>query len=442
MREAPSPRDTALNRTILRRLVMLLFLLAATVAGLFTALSDGNGSTARAASTESRAPAAAAAPHAIPASDGASLEAALQRASAGETIELAAGAYPHVTVDGKKGITISGPRGATLDGITFKGASDVTLKGVTIAPAGDQRAEIVLSGSTNVTVEGVLIDGRDEAVGAGLVADETVNGLTLRDSEVTNCGEGQRCVAADSTAKVLVVGNSFHDCFSCDFIRGSSGMTIRRNTFERAVAGRCEAEGRECAHNDIIQVMGGGPWSIVGNRFGDSEGGGGALFVSLGRNNEDNPIHDVLIASNVFTGAVRHFAVNVTGDEAAPAGLISGITIVNNTILSGQTAAISLADAWATLPEAQRPLVANNVFGRLRNKDICNRGRFVANVVVVGSTCTGVTRGRTALAADGAPTKASTALRDKADPRYAPKRDLAGRKRVGKPDIGAIEYRS
>lgn len=430
-----------MNRTILRRLVMLLLLLAAVVAGLLTALGDGNGSTARAAS-DSRAPAAAAAPDVIPATDDASLAAALKRASAGETIELAAGAYSHVTVDGKKGITIKGPRDATLDGITFTGAADVTLQGVTVAPAGDQRAELVLRRSTNIAVEGVLIDGRDEAVGAGLVADETVSGLTLRDSEVTNCGEGQRCIAADSTAKVLLAGNSFHDCFSCDFIRGNSGMTIRGNTFDRAVAGRCEAEGRECAHNDIIQVMGGGPWTIVGNRFGDSEGGGGALFVSLGRNNEDNPIRDVLIASNVFTGAVRHFAVNVGGDEAAPAGLMSGITIVNNTILSGQTAAISLSDAWATIPESQRPLVANNVFGRLRNKDICNRGRFVANVVVVGSTCTGVTRGRTALTADGAPTKASKALRDKADPRYAPKRDFNGRKRVGNPDIGAIEYRS
>jgi hypothetical protein len=421
---------------------MLLFLLAAVVAGLLTALSDGNGSTARAASTDSRAPAASAVGDAIPATDGPSLVSALQRAGAGETIELAAGSYPHVTVDGKRGITIAGPRGATLDGITFTGAVDVTLKGVTIAPAGDQRAEVVLKRSQNVTIDGVLIDGRDEAVGAGLVADETVNGLSLRNSEVTNCGEGQRCIAADSTANVLIVGNSFRDCFSCDFIRGNSGMTIRRNTFDRAVAGRCEAEGRECAHNDIIQVMGGGPWTIVGNRFGDSQGGGGALFVSLGRNNEDNPIHDVLIASNVFTGAVRHFAVNVTGDEAAPAGLISGITIVNNTILSGQTAALSLSPAWATLPESQRPLVANNVFGRLRNKDICERGRFVSNVVVVGSTCTGVVRGRTALTAEGAPTKASTALRDKADARYAPKRDFSGRKRVGRPDIGAIEYRS
>jgi len=218
-------------------------------------------------------------------------------------------------------------------------------------------------------------------------------------------------------------------------------MTIRGNTFDRAVPGRCEAEGRACAHNDIVQVMGGGPWTIVGNRFGESQGGGGALFVSLGNNNADNPIRDVMIASNVFTGFVRHFAVNVTGERAAPAGLISNVSIVNNTILSGNTAAISLASAWATVPVEQRPLVANNVFGRLRNRDICNRGRFVANVVVRGSTCAGATRGRTALDSAGAPTAASRALIDKADPRYAPKRDYYGKKRNGKADIGAIEYR-
>jgi hypothetical protein len=288
----------------------------------------------------------------------------------------------------------------------------------------------------------VLFDGRDEAIGAGIVADRTVTAVTLRGSELTNCGEGQRCVAMDFTANVKILGNTFHDCFSCDFIRGRSGMTITGNTFDRAVVGRCEAEGRACAHNDIIQVMGGGPWTISRNRFGDSEAGGGAVFISLGRGNEDNPIHDVLVASNVFVGSIRHFAVHVGGDEAAPAGLIRNLSIVNNTILSGSNAAISLAAVWATLPEGQRPLVANNVFGRLRNRDVCNRGRFIANVVVTGSSCSGATRGRTALDADGAPTKTSAALIDKAAQQYAPKLDHFGKRRDGRADIGAIEYRS
>lgn len=419
-----------LNRTAVRRLTVLLFLLAALVAGLFTAFAGGDESAARAAGSG-----------VLPAGDAASFAAALEQAAPGDVIELAPGTYSPLTVSGKTGLTIRGPRDARLDGIAFVNSTDVVLEGITLTPSGEARAEITARRSKGLTVTGVLIDGRDEAIGAGIVADGSVDGFDVRGSEITNCGEGQRCIAMDFTTNVRIVGNNFHDCFSCDFIRGRSGMTIRGNTFDRAVPGRCEAEGRACAHNDIVQVMGGGPWTIVGNRFGDTQGGGGALFVSLGNNNADNPIRDVMIASNVFTGDVRYFAVNVTGDEAAPAGLISGITIVNNTILSGNAAAISLAPAWATLPEAQRPLVANNVFGRLRNRDICNRGRFVANVVVRGSTCAGVTRGRTALDAEGRPTSASTALIDRADPRYAPKLDHYGKKRKARADIGAIEYR-
>lgn len=419
-----------LNRTVARRLAVLAFLLAALVAGLIAAFAGGDDSTARAASSG-----------VISVTDPSSFASALETAGPGDTIELAAGTYSQLTVDGKTGLTIKGPREAKLDGIAFVGSTDVTLEGVTITPSGDVRAEITATRSANLTVTGVLVDGRDEAVGAGIVADGTVDGFDLRSSELTNCGEAERCIAMDFATNVRILGNNFHDCFSCDFIRGRSGLTIRGNTFDRAVPGRCATEGRACAHNDIIQIMGGGPWTIVGNRFGDSVGGGGALFVSLGNNNEDNPIRDVMIASNVFTGAVPYFAVNVTGDEAAPAGLISGITIVNNTILSGGAAAISLASAWSTLPVEQRPLVANNVFGRLRNRDICNRGRFVANVVVVGSTCAGATRGRTALDASGAPTRMSSALIDKADARYAPKLDHFGKKRKARADIGAIEYR-
>lgn len=419
-----------LTRTTIRRLAVLLFLVAALVAGLTVAFTGGDGSSARAASSD-----------AVAVSDPAALQDVVNAAGPGETIELAPGTYAPLAVDGKKGLTITGPREARLDGIAIDGSTDVTIQGVSITPSADARAELEIRRSVNVVVTGVLFDGRDESLGAGIIADRTVTGVTLRGSELTNCGDGQRCVEMDFTERVKILGNTFRDCMSCDFIRGRSGMTITGNTFDRAVVGRCEAEGRSCAHNDIIQVMGGGPWTITRNRFGDSEHGGGALFISLGRGNEDNPIHDVLVASNVFIGSIRHFAVHVGGEKAAPAGLIRNLSIVNNTILSGNNAAISLSSVWATLPEAERPLVANNVFGRLRNRDVCNRGRFIANVVVRGSACSGATRGRTALDADGAPTKASTALINKAVAQYAPKLDYLGKKRNGRADIGAVEYR-
>lgn len=418
-----------MSRSTARLLVLLIVLLGALAAGLVAVFGASDGSSARATSSD-----------VISVTDQTSFEGAVERAAPGDTIELAPGTYAPLTVRGKQGLTITGPREVKLDGIAFVDSVDVMLDGVTVTPSGDTRAEISAKRTTNLVVSRVLVDGRDETVGARISADESVVGLTVRESELTNCGEGDRCIAMNFTRNVRILQNTFHDCLSCDFIRGSSGMTIRGNTFDRAVVGRCEDEGRPCAHNDIIQVMGGGPWTIVGNRFGDMAAGGGAIFVSLGHGNEDHPIHDVLIASNVFTGQVPHFAVNITGDRAAPAGLISDVSIVNNTILSGNAAAISLAAAWKALPENRRPLVANNIFGHLRNRDFCNRGRFIANVVIQGRTCDGVARGRTALVASGAPTRASKALINKAVHRYAPKLDYLGKKRRGRADIGAIEY--
>jgi hypothetical protein len=388
------------------------------------------------------APPAAAAPAAVyRVTDEASFVAALAKAGPGDVVELADGTYPVLTVAGESGVSITGGRGARLDGIVISRSSDVTLRGVTVTPAGDRRANVIVEeSSSGVVIEDVLVDGRDELVGAGIVADETVSDLTIRDSELTNCGRGTRCVGANRSHDVVVSGNRFHDCLSCDFIRASGGMTIRGNTFDRAVNGSCEQDGTSCPHNDLVQILGGGPWRIVGNRFGEREGGAASIYVSPGLNDQDNPIHDVDIVSNVFSSTSGRYAIKIKGGAAAGT-LIDGVSIVNNTVMSGTLESLALETGWESLGSDERPLVANNIFLTMKST-ACGRGIYVANVVKQGNVrCAGLRKANPALNKNGGPTKASRAVVNKADPGYAPKTDFYGRFRNGKPDIGAIEFR-
>jgi hypothetical protein len=377
----------------------------------------------------------------LPVSDEASFDAALEKAKPGDTIELANGAYPELTISGKRDVTIAGGKGATLDGVAISRSSGITLRGLTISPAGQSRAQVALVDASEITLDGLLIDGRAELVGAGVVADETVSGVRITGSEITNCGRGTRCLALDRTQAVVVSGNSFHDCLSCDFIRGGSGMVVRGNTFERAIHGSCLQDGTPCPHNDLIQILGGGPWRIVGNRFGNRQGGAASIYISPGSAGAANPIHDVAITSNLFQSTTGQIAIKIKGGASVAGKLISGVSIVNNTIMSGTLAALLIEAGWENLSSGQRPLVANNIFLNMKSLT-CPRGVFVANIVKLGhARCTGLRKADPALNARGGPTKGSTAVVNKADARYAPKTDYYGRFRNGRPDIGAVEFR-
>jgi hypothetical protein len=418
------------NGTLLRMAAAL-----AACSGLLASACAG-GADAELSPTTTRAPLT---DHEV--GDLAAFEAALEAAKPGDVILLAPGTYPELTIEARVGITIGGTRDARVDGMRVLGADGIVITGITLTPSGDEHAEILVGeGSRDITIENVLVDGLDEQAGANIAADETVSGLTIRDSEITNCGRGNRCIAMSGTQDVLVVGNEFHDCISCDFIRGGSGMTIRRNTFDRAVRGTCEEEGAACPHNDHVQILGGGPWLIQNNRFGDREGGAATIYVSPGRDNEGNPVRDLRIVSNLFVGVAGRYGIEITGGDQIAGRLIRNVSIINNTILSGRVASLTIGEGWSSLPLADRPLVANNIFGRVRNNSICSRARLAANVGELGHTrCPGLVKADPMLGADGAPTSTSSVLVNKADLRYAPRRDHFGLWRNGPPDIGAIE---
>jgi hypothetical protein len=377
----------------------------------------------------------------------AELNAALAVARPGDVIRLADRAYPAgLVVYGAQYagmVQIVGSRSAVLGSLLVKDDSNVTVSGLTIEPpAGGPPALLTVKNSTGIVIDSVLVDGRDESIGATLDLQSTASNVTVQNSELTDCGSMGTCVLPGASG-LLLQGNSFHDCLDCDFVRGlayGAGVTISGNSFDRAVRGSCA--GGPCNHNDHVQILGGGPWTIVGNRFGDRNAGAASVYVSTAANDHSYPVHDVLVDDNLLAGDAGLRGVWIGAGAGGGAGVPRNVQIVNNTILSGTDNGVFLPPGWLRQPAAARPLVANNViaFGRATG---CGGAAFSSNLVEQGATCPGSTdlTGAANLDASGRPTVESTRLVDAADPEYAPLLDYDGLPRVGLPDIGAFEWR-
>ena len=328
---------------------------------------------------------------------------------------------------------------------------------MTVTPPAATRADVLVEASQDVVLDGLLIDGRDEEVGAGVVTTPDARDVTVSGSELTDCGRhadpsnpearfGNACVLARADG-LRLIGNRFHDCRDCDFVRGgASRVTILGNRFDRAVRGNCVDTGKaagggsaSCNHNDMVQISGGGPWEIARNRFGEREKGTAAVFVGQGENT-DNRVHDVLVANNVFASPTTRPLYQVRVMSRGVAGPPQRVRIVNNTVLFAKGSGVRLDHGWDALALDERPLVANNVLGQSDGKS-CTSGRWVANLVEQGTPCPGDEAGPAHLDAEGRPTAASTAVVGRADASLAPTADVSGGRRQGRPDRGAYQFR-
>jgi hypothetical protein len=369
--------------------------------------------------------------------DQASFDSAIAKAQAGDTVSLAPGRYPVLLVKERSfasPVRIVGSRDTHLAGFTFNGSHNLVLSGVTITPPGDDIAKIwIANGSSDISIDDVLVDGRDESVGAFVQTDGGTSDVTIQNSSLTNCGTKNRCVDPDA-ANLRILNNNFYDCRSCIFIKGGGGgATIMGNSFDHAWPGRCQGGQEVCPHNDLIAIFGGGPWTIVGNRFGDISGGTAQIYV----NPAGTSVHDVYIASNVFAEDVA-VSVRIGVGEDGPGPPPTGVTIVNNTFLFARLTAVEFVDGWAEFARAQQPVVANNIFA-IEGARNCSLGQFVGNLATVGSACGGDV-GPANLDPNGQPTPASSLVIDRADSRYAPSVDFLGHARVGPSDRGAFEF--
>jgi hypothetical protein len=387
------------------------------------------------------------------------LAAAVQRTNAsGGTIVMYRGRYGPLAIGPRSSnrLTILARDGVTTSSLRLHGTQAVRIEGLEIRPDGGwARSEI--AGSTNVVLDRVTVAG-GRNFGSNLSVIRSV-GVWIVGSEFTRCGEGKTpeagyCVRAAENHGLTFVGNNFHDCWGCDFVHGrdNAGISFRGNAFLRARPGPC---GRilDCHHQDLVDLDDGSDLLIDSNRFGLQEYGAAQIYLT-------GAMHRVRITNNVFIGSdpakpgyMSQIGIWV-GNRVA-ANVPRRVAILNNTILSGAertlrgddrptNTAVYLSPLYLGLPRLERPLLANNVLGSVVTPfRLCPFVRAsVRNVVVDGETCgpTDVRVRRPGLTPDGQPTAGSTALVDRALPRFATTNDYLGRPRDSKPDIGAYEY--
>ena len=287
-------------------------------------------------------------------------------------------------------IELVGRQSTILTGLSIRRSKGVVVRNLRIEPA-DEPAVAEVSDSSSVTFRGVRFLGADEDRGVALQLDPGDRDVTVSGAEFTHCQHGLACILAQG--KGLVIDNVFfHDVLDADVIRGAADdVVISDSNLHDALSG---SHGDN--HNDLIQILGGGPWTIERSRFGVRDNGAAQLYIDP-RTGPAGPVHDVHVESNLFTGSNKDmfFAVNVRYPAQGAVPLATGVEFVNNTIVSANIAAIVLADEYADVPSSRRPLVQNNILGRQKHS-LCGVARTDANVVFSGQTCRGDRQGNPA----------------------------------------------
>ena len=370
------------------------------------------------------------------------------------TIALRPRQYRELVVGARSGgqLRVVGAPGVRVERFLLDHTQHVSLERVAIVPSRDD-ASLEVRASRDVDLDRLLVTARGTPYSAS-VSVPWSNGVTIRRSTFTHCGDRSPdwsfCVLLNFGANhLLLEDNWFHDCFGCDFVHGRFGsvLTIRRNRFERALP--CRMNRVRCGHQDLIELFSGRYLRIEDNRFGVYREGGAQVYFT-------NDTDHVEVVNNLFVGTDPR----VPGYRARVALVIGSreskrlpryVKVANNTILTGfrrrdgYAGSIRMSSLYGAVAPRLRPLIVNNVIALLRDTwPVCAAVRAsISNVVVDGTACSASDRvGDPLLDDHHRPTADSTLLLDRANRRYAPRRDITGRRRGASPDIGAYELPS
>jgi len=366
----------------------------------------------------------------------------------GGTIVLLRGRYEQLVVGPRGGrtLTIRGTRGASVGRVELLYTRSVRLVRLRLTPRfGDAGVEAVRS--TGIRIERALVTGFRTYRTANVYLKRS-RGVVISRSRFSRCGEPEPCVLTGRSSNLQIVGNRFHDCFGCDFIRGHFGtnVVIRSNRFDRSLVGRCGRDPR-CNHQDLVEFHSGRGLLIERNRFGVWQVPGGGQIALFG------PVDDAVIRNNVFLrtdprvpGVVARVGINLGGLER----LAKGVVITHNTILSGApwrawATSVRIKGSYAFLPRRLRPILANNVIRLVATpRVLCGVVRVsMTNVIERGVACSGTdVVGDAGLDAHGRPTARSSLTIDRASQPWRTRYDVRGFRRDARPDIGAYEYRA
>jgi len=179
-----------------------------------------------------------------------SIQEAVTAAVTGDTIIVAAGEYGGVSIGDKTGITIRGEAGAVI------------------------RGRIVVNNCSDLTIEGFQITSPKE----GILVMGLIDGLTLRNNDIVNCGTHGITFKEGSTySDVLIEGNNISG-------NGYDGIQLLGTTGDPAVEG-----------DPTITIRGN---KINNNGRASSTGVG----IRVGANTTGGLIEDNTITGNSFAG--------------------------------------------------------------------------------------------------------------------------------------------
>jgi hypothetical protein len=372
----------------------------------------------------------------------------------GGTIKLRRHDYGGELVVGPRSVRslrIVGEPGVQVESLLLDRTQHVSVSGVTIAPMGDD-AWLRVSGSRHVDVRDVLVTAKGTRFRSTLQIIESRH-VAIRGSEFRHCGDRSQLFSnclhlKHGTRHIRILGNWFHDCRGCDFVHGLFGydLTLRGNRFERALP--CRMGRERCRHQDLVSFWSGDRLLVDGNWFGVYRRGAAQLYLIRG-------VDRVSIVNNVFRGTDPkvpgyHARVAIIVGSKGSKRVPRRVRIVNNTILTGArridgyAGSIRMSGVYWGLQRRKRPLLANNVIGLVQDPHhVCSvAAQAIGNVVLRGIACRGQNRvGEVHLDPRGRPTAASKLLIDRGRRGFGVRRDIEGRKRDSRPDIGAYEYR-
>jgi hypothetical protein len=370
----------------------------------------------------------------------------------GGTIRLAAKRFGGELVVGPRGwapLHIVGRRGTHVEQLTLWATRRVSVSHLTISPV-TQDAKIVAFQSSRIALSHIIVSAAGTRY-AATVQLPISNRVTISNSVFTHCGDYApqmvNCVFLRFVSNLTITDSRFQDCRGCDFINGRfrSNLTLLRNRFARTLP--CHMGRYRCGHQDLVQLFGGRGLVVRGNTFGVYRRGAAQLYIT-------NRMRRVRIVNNLFLGTDPrvpgyHARVAMVIGSAQTKHVPRVVRIVNNTILTGARrvdgyeGSIRMTNQYGAVPLRARPVLANNVIAVLKDPNqVCSELReSTSNVILDGEGCSKSDVASSEIfGRGGRPTRFSAFLLGRANPAFAPRYDITGRRRGTEPDIGAFQY--
>jgi hypothetical protein len=364
------------------------------------------------------------------------LTVALALASGGDTIYLRSGTYPMGTtrINYTSPVTVvsSGRKRARVDGMTLSGTSNLRFRRVAFEGPVRVTADPVLGyrdPSTNVSFSRVAFSIGSPRVGSCLKIDTAASRINVTRSRFRRCGvgiSGSANSADPSAHHISIVGNSIAKSRGDGIHFGDwDDVRILRNVIKDM------ADPAHEIHNDGIQFLGDSSRVVIArNRVTDSQGQLLLIQPAFG------PIDDVLVENNLFVGA---------GATAIQSQGARNVRLINNTVWRSRFGSLNIRSGPSG--PASDTVIANNVLKTLSLSEGARARYLDYNLVRDCKACAGPHGLSGVDPRFVSPKRNRFGLRPRSPAAHAGNRkwgppvDLRGRRRAGRPSLGAFEVR-